>query len=79
MFAEACREDMRTICEWPLQWDIELFTTSPQWGLIWRADFSEPTRPVPVSPTRVMRWVTRTGDLGTYVSVGKNDPLVLKT
>ena len=77
-FAEACRADMAAISKGAIRWDTELFTHSPRWGIIWRADFSEPERAIAISPTRVVRWVTDDGGIGTFVSVGKNEGLTLK-
>ena len=77
-FADACRADMVTISKGAVRWDTELFSHSPRWGLIWRADFSEPERAIPISPTRVVRWATDDGGIGTIVSVGKHDELKLK-
>lgn len=77
-FAEACRADMRKITPGLIEWGTELFTRSARWGLIWRADFYEPQRKILIPPTRVVRWTTGDGGIGTLVSGGKNGKLELK-
>jgi hypothetical protein len=76
-FAEAGRADMKNITKGRIEWGTEMFTHSKRWGLIWRADFSEPERKIQIPPTRVVRWMTDDGGIGTLVSCGKNEKLEL--
>ena len=66
--AEVGRERMAGIVKGRIVWERELFTRSKKWGLIWRADFSEPDRQVPIPPTRVVQWIRADGEVSVLVS-----------
>ena len=67
-FAAARRAEIEAICKGPVRWEMELFTHSQKFGLIWRGDFWELKRQRQRYPTRVVCWNTDDGGLGTFIS-----------
>ena len=77
-FAASCRADIASIVKSPVDWGAQLFTENKSWGLVWRAEFSEPNRTLQSYPTRVVFWKTDEGGLGTFVSTMDNGILAQK-
>jgi len=55
-----------------------LVTSSPRWGIVWRADFWDPSIANQLYASRVCCWKNDAGELGMTVSALQHGKLTLK-
>lgn len=69
---------MMSMSKGPVAWKDRLLTRSPKWGLVWRADFSDPKGGGQAYPSRVTCWKNDSGEPGMTISGCQHDKLELK-
>jgi hypothetical protein len=77
-FLSKCRADVVAMCGGAVVWEDQLVTRSPTWGLVWRADYWDPSLSNPLYPSRVACWKNDAGESGMTVSALQHDKLTLK-
>ncbi len=77
-FLTRCRADVVAMSGGSVVWGDQLLTRSPRWGLVWRADFRDPTLTNPLYPSRVACWKNDAGESGMTISGLQHDKLTLK-
>jgi len=78
-FLSKCRSDVAAMSGGSVVWEDQLVTRSPRWGLVWRADYWDPSISHPLYPIRVACWENDAGESGMTVSALQHDKLTLKS
>ena len=74
-FLAKCHADVVSMANGPVVWEGQLLTRSPEWGLVWRADFWEVKKANQDNPSRVTCWRRDDGEFGMTISGCQHEKL----